>query len=70
MRAVPAYCRDLHREKVRVEEDGDGCMNRNERRIACIRLMLGPDPARSIASGRLLKRSNLVSIRDYRDCRV
>jgi hypothetical protein len=33
---------------------GEGCMNRNERRIACIRLMFGPDPARSIASGRLL----------------
>ena len=34
---------------------GESCMNRNERRIACIRLMFGPDPARSIAFGRLLK---------------
>lgn len=34
---------------------GDRCMNRNERRIACIRLMFGPDPARSMAFGRLLK---------------
>lgn len=37
-------------------------MNRNERRIACIRLMFGPDPARSIALGRLLKQPDGYSI--------
>lgn len=45
MRAVRGDCGDLHREEVRVKEYGGSCMNRNERRIACIRLMLGPDPA-------------------------